>query len=134
MDVHQRIAGVLLAVVGAFTLVWSLLFASMTLGMHMGAMHHAVQGGGTLWLGLLAGLFALVLTWACAALRAGICLYRGRRSRTIVPAAVLALIGFPLGTAAGAYALWSLWRDGAPKAPPDWQHIARAQQVAGSQT
>ncbi len=127
MDVHQRIAGVLLAVIGAGTLLSSLVYVAMTLGLHMQSLHYTVLGDGGWWLALLAGLLLSLQAWACAALRAGYCLYRGQRSRTVLPVAVLALLGFPLATAAGVYTLWSVWRPGAPVAPPDWQRIARQQ-------
>lgn len=132
MDVHQRIAGVLLAVMGGMAVLWSLFSTVVMLGFNR-TLHNTVEGGGSVWLVLMAALLVLVLFWAAAALRAGLCLYRGRRSRTVVPVAVIALLGFPMGTAAGAYTLWSLWRDGAPKAPPDWQRIAREQQVVQTQ-
>lgn len=132
MDVHQRIAGVLLAVMGGITLLSSLFYAAVLLGFG-DALRHTIQGGGAVWLALFAVLFVMGLLWAVAALRAGFCLYRSRRSRIVVPVAVIALLGFPMGSAVGAYTLWSIWREGAPKAPPDWQRIAREQQVVQAQ-
>ena len=130
MDVHQRIAGLLLAMLSLFGWVTAGLLTAVL--WQLGPTDHNPQvfwpGLFTLPLGLL--MVGVVVLWALGALHAGVSLYRGRRSRALVPVAAIALLGFPLGTVAGVYALWSVWREQAPKLPPDWRHIASDQRVA----
>ncbi len=127
MDTHQRIAGLLLAVSGGLAMLslvaMALMMLTMTPFQHMAFPDWGlVVVMGILWL--------LSLAWSFASVWAGVSLHRGRRSRLLVPVAVLSLLSFPLGTAAGVYALWSIWRNGAPRFVPEWQRLA-AEQRAG---
>lgn len=130
MDVHQRIAGLFLAMLSLFGWVTAAVLAAALLSFGPGAHEPQLFWPWlfTLPIGLL--IVGVALLWAFGALHAGVSLYRGRRSRALVPVAAIALLGFPLGTVAGVYALWSVWREQAQKLPPDWRHIASDQRVA----
>lgn len=130
MDVHQRIAGLFLAMLSLFGWATAVMLVAMVWSLGAGANEPHVFWPWlfTVPIGLL--MVGIVVLWALGALHAGVSLYRGRRSRALVPVAAIALLGFPLGTVAGVYVLWSVWREQAPKLPPDWRHIASDQRVA----
>lgn len=112
MDVHQRISGVFMALLGGLGLLWVLLGMLMSLGM-MDRLFWAPPGL-TVGLGMLlvAALGLAYCLWCLAAVVGGVSAFQGdaRARRLLVPVAVLALVGFPLGTAAGVYTLWAWWR------------------------
>jgi len=121
---HQRFAGVFLAVLGGLILVPVSAMSLIGFLSNDGAAFSGVLGA---FFGVVCSVF---IAWCLSAIWAGLRLFQGRRSRLLVPASVLALIGFPFGTAAGIYALWSVWRDEAPKTMPEWRRLAARQHTA----
>lgn len=123
MDVHQRMAGTLMAVMGG-TVLLGLLFTVPAVWLAVDAQLQ-VFGPGTWppgldggWGLLLLGMLLLQATWGLLALAGGVLAARQRGGRRLLmPAAVLALVGFPIGTAIGLYTLWAYWRQGMAAQP-----------------
>lgn len=119
MDHHQRLAGALLATAALLGAPLLLLLAAPLLPLLM-----APSEGLVLWVQVAIGALLLLLLLT---LITGIQAARGRPGarRWIPRVALPMLLCVPLGTAIGIYALWSCWRQAAPRPLPEWQLIAR---------
>ncbi len=122
MDVHQRLSGALMLVLGLLGLV-AVAIASIPL--QISSWFDTPQRFGALIV-LGVTLLALMLGWSLAALAGGLAAACGAHggARLLIPAAFPLLVFLPIGTLIGLYVLWAFWRKSAARPLPAWKRIA----------
>lgn len=119
MNIHKQVAAWLAIVTGMLSLLVALIF-----GVFMGGIGAFASGGDTKVLGLFAFLGGFIFIFfgffAILNILAGIFYLRGSSIARIwlIISNILSLFGFPLGTIIGAYSLWAILKDDAPKTQP----------------
>lgn len=127
IDTHVRVAAWLHIVMGALAvcLLGALGLMAGAFGAVLGAASHGHDEG--MVLGAIAGLGAIVFLFVMAfpvlEIVGGVLLLRGSPVGKVLTIifSVLSLLNFPIGTVAGAYALWALLREVPPALAADVQ-------------